>query len=296
MLGSDPDSTRAPLIALVISFLIAGVIFVTNRGDGRTVSLTQTKVENSFAPALAFLSKPMRATENIFASVEDRSRALEENKALRAELRELREAQERSEILAMKLLRFEQLLKADSGIDIPTEKIAARAVSEVSGPFVRSALINAGASKGIKKGHPVMTPDGLYGHVVSTGKNSARVLQLSDLNSRIAVMSLRSQATAILAGDNSDVPSLIFPSNAELWANGDKVITSGDEGVFPRGLPVGTVQKDSSGQTKVTLNVAGKPTDWVWVYPYEPIPAPEDNPVTPETETTASLPIAEETP
>ncbi len=296
MLGNDPDNTRAPLITLIVCFLIAGVIFVTNRGDDRTISLTQTKIENSFAPALAFLSKPIRATENIFASLEDRSHALEENKALRAELRELREAQQRAEILAMKLARFEQLLKADPGIDIPAEKIAARAVSEISGPFVHSALINAGASKGIKKGHPVMTPDGLYGHVVSTGKNSARVLQLADLNSRIAVMSPRSQATAILAGDNSDIPSLIFLSNAEGWQEGDKIITSGDAGVFPRGLPIGTVRKDKAGQNKVILNVAGKLTDWIWVYPFETIPTPEENPAEPGAEATASLPIAEETP
>ncbi len=275
MLGNDPDNTRASTITLIAAFLIASFIFVTNRGEGRTVSAAQTEVENGVAPVLTLLSKPFRATENILASLQDRSHALEENKALRAELQQLREKQERAEIQAMKLARFEQLLKAKPGIDIPAEKIVTRAVSEISGPFVRSALINAGASKGIKKGHPVMTPDGLYGHVLSTGRNSSRVLHLGDLNSRIAVMSVRSQASAILAGDNSDIPSLIFVSGNGDWQDGDKVITSGDAGVLPRGLPVGVLRIDTAGQNKVVLNVTGKPVDWVWVYPFVPIAPPE---------------------
>ena len=275
MFGNDPDSTRASTITLIAAFLIASFIFVSNRGEGRTVSVAQTEVESGVAPVLTLLSKPFRATENILASLQDRSHALEENKALRAELQQLREKQERAEIQAMKLARFEQLLKADPGIDIPAEKIVARAVSEISGPFVRSALINVGASKGIKKGHPVMTPDGLYGHVLSAGRRSSRVLHLGDLNSRIAVMSVRSQASAILAGDNSDIPSLIFVSGNGDWQDGDKVITSGDAGVLPRGLPVGILRIDTAGQNKVALNVTGTPVDWVWVYPFVPIMPPE---------------------
>jgi len=87
---------------------------------------------------------------------------------------------------------------------------AVETVSEIDGPFVRSALINAGSKVGIKKGHPVMTVDGLYGHVLSVGPNSARVLRLGDLNSRISVMSARSDARAILSGNNSSTPLLAF--------------------------------------------------------------------------------------
>ena len=93
-----------------------------------------------------------------------------------------------------------------SSSDIPAQKIVARSVSETNGPFAHSALINAGAAKGAAKGHAVMTVDGLYGHVVRVGQNSARVLLLNDLNSRISVMSHRSQSRAILVGNNKDLP------------------------------------------------------------------------------------------
>ena len=75
----------------------------------------------------------------------------------------------------MKLARFEQILGTDYGVEVPQQKIAARAVSEIDGPFVRAALINVGQRRGVKVGHAVITVDGLYGHVLKVGAKSSRV-------------------------------------------------------------------------------------------------------------------------
>ena len=99
-----------------------------------------------------------------------------------------------------------------------------------------------------------MTVDGLYGHVIRVGKKSSRVLKLEDLNSRIAVMSKRSQSRAILIGDNSRVPVLSYVIDAADWVDGDVVITSGDDGVLPLGLPVGAVRVADDGSYLVDLS------------------------------------------
>ena len=276
MFGSDTDSTRASTLTLIVAFIFAGIIFMTDRGSDRLLLQTQTHAETAISPGLALLSKPIRATESLIANYKDRSRAVEENKALKEELYSLRADKQRSEVMAMKLRSFEQILGVNSSWDLPVKKIAARAVSEVDGPFVRSALINAGRNKGIKKGHPVMTVDGLYGHVLRAGTGSSRVLQLGDLNSRISVMSVRSEARAILSGDNSELPRLAFVEDRADWRVGDRVMTSGDDGVLPRGLPVGTVKTDKAGAFVVALNITGKNIDWVWVYPFVPIADPEE--------------------
>jgi len=275
MLGQDTDSSRASTITLIAAFIIAGIFLITDRGSDRLMSQTATGAESGFAPALSLLSKPLRALENLTANFQERSRAMEENRALREELYALREEKQRAQLMEMKLARFEEILGASPGIDIPTKKITARAVSEIDGPFVRSALINAGVNKGIKKGHPVMTVHGLYGHVLRSGPNSARVLQLGDLNSRISVMSARSGARAILSGDNSDFPLLAFVENRADWREGDTVLSSGDGGVLPQGLPVGEVKSNEAGQFIVSLAITGKPIDWVWVYPYMPAEEPK---------------------
>lgn len=298
MFGSDTDSTRASTVTLILAFVIAGIIFMTDRGSDRLLLQTQTGAETAVSPSLALISKPIRAAENVIAGFQDRSRAVEENKVLKEELYALREDKRRSEVMAMKLRRLEGILGAGAGSDIPSNKIAARAVSEIEGPFVRSALINVGRNKGVMKGHPVMTVDGLYGHVLRTGLTSSRVLLLGDLNSRVSVMSARSEARGILSGDNSDRPRLAFVEDRADWREGDRVMTSGDDGVLPRGLQVGRVIADASGGLVVELNITGKNVDWVWVYPYVPTPEPaeaeeptEDN-LADEAETTLTAPQA----
>lgn len=275
MFRTDPNNSRAGTIALGIAYFIAGLVFISDRGNDRIFVKSRAQAEAAVTPGLAYLSMPLRAAENVFANFTDRSRALAENKALKEELYRLREEKERSEIVAMKLSRFEQILGANPGLDIPKQKIAARLVSDVEGPFFHSGLINIGLRNGVKKGHPVMTVDGLYGHVLRAGTNSSRVLKLNDLNSRIAVMSTRSGATAILTGNNDDFPILAFVSDTADWQVDDKVITSGDGGVLPRGLAVGTVRRVANGRHVVDLNINNKSLDWVWVYPFRPIQTPE---------------------
>lgn len=274
---TELDSTRATRVTLILAFIAASLLFVIDRSNQGFLERQKMAAGSTVVPIVSLVSRPVRALENIIGEYQDRSRAMEENKALKEELYSLREEKERADIVAMKLARFEQIFSADFGIDIPNKKIAARAVSEVNGPFVRAGLINVGTRQGVKAGHPVMTIDGLYGHVLKAGKNSARVLRLDDLNSRVAIMSNETEATAILAGDNSDRPLLIFASEEEDWPLGSPVITSGDDGVLPRGLPIGTVALDGRERLVVNLNVTGKSVDWVWVYPFEPIDVPEDN-------------------
>ena len=276
MYRNDPDSTNKTTVTLIIAFILAIIIVTADKNNERFFQKTKSTTDETITPVLSVLSTPLRATENFFARSRDKRRALEENTALKAELYQLREATERANIMEMKLFRFEQILKANIGTDIPNEKIAARAVSELDGPFVKAALLNAGLKKGIKVGHPVMTVNGLYGHVVKVGQNSARVLRLSDLNSRIAVMSSESQATAILSGNNSQFPEISFMSEASAWSEGHQVITSGDDGVLPRGLPIGRVKRGNNNKLGVELDADRVPVDWVWVYPFEPISAPED--------------------
>ena len=240
--------------------------------------MAQTKIgaETGLAPVLTLLSKPLRSVEAVSAGFTDRSHAVEENKILREELYALREEVQRAAVMEMKLKRFEQILGAQPGLDIPAKKIAARAVSEIEGPFVRSALLNSGYKAGIQKGHPVMTVNGLYGHVLRAGPNSARVLLLGDLNSRVSVMSERSEARAILSGNNSNTPRLAFVEDRADWREGDNVLSSGDDGVLPQGLPIGVVKRSEEDGFTVVLHTAGTTIDWVWVYPYVSIAAPEE--------------------
>ena len=167
------------------------------------------------------------------------------------------------------------MLEVDGGSNADLQRVVARAVSETNGPFTHSALINVGQNRFIKQGHAVMTINGLYGHVVRSGKSSARVLLLNDLNSHISVMSQRSGSRAIMIGNNTDKPRLDYISPEADWQAGDQVISSGDGGVLPAGLNIGYVQSDAPDEFRVRLQTQGKPIDWVWIYLFDAIEHPD---------------------
>lgn len=291
MLGSSQQDDRGrfifPIVACLL-ILIALILFLSNRNtapavDGELTSYSKAEpksasmgIADKIIVPLTLMTMPLRGGEKMVGDARARSEAFEENERLKARIAQLADTEMRANALAMKIKRFESLLSADVGLDIPLQKIAGRVVSENNGPFARSALLNVGATAGVRVGHAVMTEEGLYGHVVAVGKRSSRVLLLQDINSRIAVMSPRSEARAIMVGTNAGEPSLSFVARDADWQDSDIVVTSGDEGVLPRGLPIGVVKQWGENKRSVILDLAGKAVDWVWVYPYVPVQTPEE--------------------
>jgi len=91
----------------------------------------------------------------------------------------------------------------------------------------------------------------LIGRIAEVGEVSSRALLITDLNSRIPVLVEQTRDRAILAGDNSDQPRLLYlPPNLAL-ATGARIVTSGDGGAFPPGLPIGTVAATGDGGVRV---------------------------------------------
>lgn len=270
----DSQENGAVYWVLLVGVIISITLMATQGRDARLRQSVQAQSDAVVSPLTSLVSQPIRATEDFFYSLSDRQRAFEENKALRAELQTLREKLAEYAVIENKMQRYEQILGARLQTEVPLRKLVARAVSDVKGPFVRALLLNVGQKDGVQIGQAVMTADGLVGHVILVGSDSSRVLRLDDLNSRIPVMSERSQAVAVLAGDNTDFPKLLFIDVGMDWQVGDLIMTSGDDGRLPRGLVVGKVVKSSTGELRAELTGFEKPLDWVWVALFSPIETP----------------------
>jgi len=256
---------RRPIL-VVIAF--AGALFFLDRSGPLDNSALRVGVEDTAAPMLTYLSMPLRGVETFVETRRDRARAFEENVGLKAELRRLQDAERERDSLTRKLeaMRLHITMPEVASHSV----ILARAVTETSGPFQRAALINTGTRDGIRAGSAVLSTNGLYGHVLRTGQRSSRVLRLTDSNSRVAVKNERTRSRAILSGDDSPRPTLAYIDNAETFRPGDFIVTSGDDGVLPQGLPVGFVAADG----RVDLSESGRTADWVRIYVRDFIPAP----------------------
>lgn len=118
----------------------------------------------------------------------------------------------------------------------------ARIVSATPTGAGRTALLSAGRDDGVMTGLPVIGADGLIGRTVETGVRAARVLLLTDALSRIPVVVVRTGQSALVNGDGS--PLLVMTERLgrqDPLFVGDRLVTSGEGGVFPPGVPVGTI-------------------------------------------------------
>ena len=267
-LGSDSETRGAGRTILAVLIAFALITFASNRSGPLEEGELRAEVEDGAAPVLTYLSMPFRGIETFFEDRRERSLAFEENRELKSELRRLQDVERQKRDLERKLAAVRQHTFLPP---IDEHRIViARAVAETGGPFASTALVNAGASQGVRAGSAVMSTQGLYGHVLRVGDGSSRVLRVVDPSSRIAVKSDRSDARAILTGSNTGRPTLRFVDKEDDFLPGDPVLTSGDEGVLPGDLLVGVVDEDGNVRPAET----GRTADWIRIYVREPIAAP----------------------
>jgi rod shape-determining protein MreC len=242
---------RALAQRLTFPFLIvaAAAMIILSRADFATVQSLRASVGDAAAPALELLSRPLAAGTAVVARVRDAVALYRENARLEEENERLLSWQQAALRLAAENTRLRDLLKLTPPASVSF--VTARVIANSGGAYLRSVLIDAGSRNGIARGQAAITGEGLAGRVLETGKRTARVLLLSDLNSRVPVRIEPSGAQAVLAGDNSARPVLRYlPFEAKVRV-GDRVVTSGDGGVFPPDLPIGLVAATDGGLSRV---------------------------------------------
>lgn len=250
---------------------IAGTLFLVDRASGGRGPISGL-ADDVAASVGGVISAPVRWVQDASGWVNGAFRSADEIRAQEAELAELRQWREAARAMAERLDRYEALL------NMPAEPfqqgVSARLVAESGGPFSRAALVNVGSRQGVLADYLVASENGLIGRVVSVGEGSARVLMLTDANSRVPVMGEQSRARAILIGDKTAAPRLMHLADPPVIADGERLVTSGDDGVFPRGLTVGVAGRTPSGEWRARLAADRAPLDFVRLIPPQNIPAP----------------------
>ncbi|MET0181775.1 MAG: rod shape-determining protein MreC [Caulobacterales bacterium] len=246
------------------------------------------------AAAARGTASPASDGEGLFSRIFEMWNATNRIEQLEKENRELQAWKELAQRLAERNSRYEALLRMPpdsfgSGADIENS-IAAQLVLDSGGPFTRTLVANAGADHGVRIGYIAVNEAGLVGRVVSLGKRSSRILMLDDYNSRIPVMGAASRVRAVLVGQATQPPELLtrpfvvesprldFIVGAQNLREGERIITSGDGGIYPRGLPLGIARLGRDGAWRVALAASQQPIDFVRIIPHVGPETPEDAP------------------
>lgn len=249
------------LVAAAVSIMVIG------KTDIVAVDRVRAAVTDAFTPILNLLTSPT----DVFVAGVDNLRELSD---LRAENARLRAEQDRLmhwQAAARRLQAENEALRDLTNL-VPNPDIqfvSAHVVGDLGGAFVRSVLVDAGSRDGVQKGQSAITGEGLAGRVFEAGNRAARLLLLTDINSRIPVVVERTRDRAVVAGDNSEQLRLLY-LDPEVEVNvGDRVVTSGHGGAIIPGLPVGVVTAVTDMGIKVQPFVNWDRLEYVRILKYE---------------------------
>jgi len=264
---ASPLRAVAQRFTSLLLVFAAFLVLVIGKADTVLVERVRTAVLDVVTPALDLLSRPISAASDLVTEV----RALADLRQENAWLREERERLMQWQLVARQLDAENQALRGLLNL-APSPQlsfISARVVGDYGGTFVHSLLVVAGQREGVQKGQAVITGEGLVGRVVEAGERSARVLLITDINSRIPVVVQRTGDRALLAGDNSGYPRLLYLSPDAVVLVGDQIVTSGHGGVFIPGLPVGRVRAVTANAVEVEPYVDWERIEYVRLLDYE---------------------------
>ena len=254
-------------ISLVFMLTLAAALLLLGRAETYVFDRARQVVTDMAAPLLEIASRPVAAARRVVERTDEYAYVFDENERLRAENERLLAWKEAALKLEAKVARYEALLNVQ--VDPGIKYVSGRVVSDNGGPFVDTVIVNVGRNQGAKSGDAVIDTDGVVGRIVATGDKASRVLLLTDLNSRIPVVIEPAHYKAVLAGDNTDWPKLEYLTVTSSISPGDRVVTSGDGGLIPPGLPIGLVIQTSDGFQRVQTFADRDRLDFVRVLQYE---------------------------
>jgi rod shape-determining protein MreC len=253
-------------LALAVAGIVAAGIYFSDHSQSvrpGPYGAARRSADSVAAPAGGVLSTPFQWLDHGVGWVGDYVAAGSENHDLKTEV--IRQRRWRD--IAMALQLENARLRALMGVrtDPPIPMVVGQTVLEARGPFSNARLVDVGAARGVTEGNPVLSDHGLVGRVVGVAPRASRILMLTDVESRVPVLLPRTNGRAILTGDGGANPTLAFLRAHDALRPGDRVLTSGDGGVFPRGLPVGSVVRGFDGDWRVSLDSDEAPVDFVQI-------------------------------
>ena len=252
----------------VFLLTILALILVMGKSGNPTVAAFRMHLADGITPVLGVISAPFDAFRDVGHNIKNWASTYQQNHILKAENTELLKWQAEAKNLQAENARLRALLNVAPPAN--THFITAQIISEHGSAFSSTALVNASRENGIAKNQAVISERGLVGRVAEAGERSAQLLLLTDMNSRIPVMNERTREKMILVGKNAAAPILTYVANDSAGKKGDRIITSGDGGVFPKNIPVGVIKSVDKSAMPVDLFAKMADIEYVSVVEYGP--------------------------
>jgi rod shape-determining protein MreC len=246
---SIPVRQALSRLTLPVLIAVAFGVMLLGKADALLAERVRMALADALAPLFGVISEPIATVHTAIADAGGLMSLRDENIRLREENERLRQWQ----AVAMALDAENTVLKSNlHWIPDPAPSyVTARVVADAGGVYARAVLLSTGPNRVITKGQIALDERGLVGRVTEIGARSARVLLITDINSRIPVTLEGSRARAMLIGTNNARPRLMYWPEGSMPAEGERVVTSAEANAFPSGLPVGVVHYTANNVPEV---------------------------------------------
>lgn len=238
------------LVAVLFGQLLLMAYQLRRKQD---VPLVRGAVVYVVAPVQRGMARVVHSSRDIWMGYVSLWGTRQQNQALNRENDDLKLENQRLREQAAEGRRLQVLFDLREQLPLPT--IAARVLSAGSSETARIILIDKGANDGLKPDLPVMVPDGAVGKILHLFPATAQVLLITDPYSGVACLLQDSRVHGILKGQNKPLCSLTYVPNGEEVKPGQMVFTSGEDQVYPKGLPLGVVTDARPGSEFQQISV-----------------------------------------
>tara|TARA_B100000029_G_scaffold80039_1_gene71487 strand:+ start:555 stop:1403 length:849 start_codon:yes stop_codon:yes gene_type:complete len=236
--------------SLIVLIIISIILIFVETIETKPLNYFRSFVKDAIYRGSLVVSAPTKAFDNFAGFIKEHLNLHENYIQLKEENTKLKNTISKSDFLELENTQLRKLIEEQ--VASKSNLVSARVMIDKQSPYLNSFIINIGNNKRILNGMAVLDGEYFVGRIVDVNFFSARVLLISDLNSKIPVVAEPSGNHGILSGRGTDKPTLEYLPENHNVRDGDKVYTSGKEGIFSPGIPIGEV-KIEEGINKISL-------------------------------------------
>ena len=223
--------------SLLLLIIISVFLLIIEKIETKPLNYFRSIVKDAIYRGSIIVASPYDGLKKFKDETEQHINLYKNYSLLKKENNKLKEEISESDYLLLENTQLRKLINEQ--VESTQNLVSSRVMLDKKSPYLNSFIINSGTNKGIKNGMAVLDGKNFIGRIVDVNFFSSRVLLVSDLNSRIPVIIEPSGHHSILTGKGNDEPTLEYLPENFIIKDDDKVYTSGKEGIFKPGIPIG---------------------------------------------------------
>ena len=227
--------------SLFVLIILSIILIFLETIDSKPLNYFRSFIKDTIYRGSLVVSYPGKSLSNLKDYVSGYVNVYSKYDKLKKENYELKGSISKTDFLELENKQLRKLIE-ESNYTL-SDLVSARVMIDKQSPYLNSFIINIGSNKNIKNGMAVLDGKNFIGRIVDVNFFSSRVLLITDLNSKIPIISEPSGNHAILTGHGNNRPTLQYLSDNHQVNDGDKIYTSGKEGIFSPGITIGEVKE-----------------------------------------------------